>query len=270
MGIGNRCCLLRNLSRAEVRSISPKSAWWWRWGYSTTPSTGIGCNLSTPLWGRSRRSHSSSTRRTFSRKKQNSRFPRNAILYCLKSQSINLSDVKEVLYYEKPLLTFERLLETYMGAAPRGGWSFIAAMQVWIKEKNILKKCAKKRVLKKFKNLSAKFQSISQRFFFQSIIFFMRLQHFTQVPLKNQLSSVWTELVSGQPPLHVVSTYIHSWYLLTSWSGYGTSIQLPIFLSIAGYGYRDTSKYSDKILLWPDRTSTSTIPPRMNVFTGRV
>ena len=64
----------------------------------------------------------------FSRKKHDSRFPKNAISYCLNSQGINLEDVKEVVYYEKPLLTFERLLETYLGAAPRGGRSFVAAM----------------------------------------------------------------------------------------------------------------------------------------------
>lgn len=80
----------------------------------------------------------------FSRKKHDSRFPKNAVSYCLKSQGINLSDVKEVVYYEKPLLTFERLLETYLGAAPRGGRSFIAAMQVWLKEKLFLKTELKK------------------------------------------------------------------------------------------------------------------------------
>ena len=75
----------------------------------------------------------------FSRKKHDSRFPKNAVTYCLKSQGINLTDLKEVVYYEKPLLTFERLLETYLGAAPRGGRSFVAAMQVWLKEKLFLK-----------------------------------------------------------------------------------------------------------------------------------
>ena len=80
----------------------------------------------------------------FSRKKHDSRFPRNAILYCLKSQNITLSDIEEVVYYEKPLLTFERLLETYLGVAPRGGRSFITAMQVWIKEKLFLKSQLKK------------------------------------------------------------------------------------------------------------------------------
>jgi len=75
----------------------------------------------------------------FSRKKHDSSFPKNAIEYCLRSQGINLNNVNEVVYYEKPLLTFERLLETYLAVAPRGSRSFIAAMQVWLKEKLFLK-----------------------------------------------------------------------------------------------------------------------------------
>ena len=71
----------------------------------------------------------------FSRKKHDSRFPKNAIKFCLNSNKIDLGDVELIVYYEKPLLTFERLLETYIGSAPRGGRSFIAAMQVWLKEK---------------------------------------------------------------------------------------------------------------------------------------
>ena len=65
----------------------------------------------------------------FSRKKHDSRFPINAIRYCLKSQKIDLRDIESIVYYEKPLLTFERLLETYLAVAPRGVRSFIAAMQ---------------------------------------------------------------------------------------------------------------------------------------------
>ena len=80
----------------------------------------------------------------FSRKKHDSRFPINAIRYCLESQNIDLRDVEYIVYYEKPLLTFERLLETYIGVAPRGGRSFIAAMQVWLKEKLFLKAELKK------------------------------------------------------------------------------------------------------------------------------
>ena len=84
----------------------------------------------------------------FSRKKHDSGFPENAVLFCLKSQGINLRDVKDVIYYEKPLLTFERLLETYLGTAPRGGRSFVAAMQVWLKEKLFLKTQLKKNLKK--------------------------------------------------------------------------------------------------------------------------
>ena len=80
----------------------------------------------------------------FSRKKHDSRFPINAIRYCLKSQNIDLRDIKSIVYYEKPLLTFERLLETSLGVAPRGARSFIAAMQVWLKEKLFLKTELKK------------------------------------------------------------------------------------------------------------------------------
>ena len=70
----------------------------------------------------------------FTRIKHDSKFPINAIRYCLQNNNIDLKDIDYVVYYEKPLLTFERLLETYLGVAPIGIRSFIAAMQVWIKE----------------------------------------------------------------------------------------------------------------------------------------
>ncbi len=75
----------------------------------------------------------------FTRKKHDSSFPKEALKYCLANNNLTLKDIDHVIYYEKPLLTFERLLETYLGAAPRGGRSFIAAMQVWLKEKLFLK-----------------------------------------------------------------------------------------------------------------------------------
>jgi len=80
----------------------------------------------------------------FSRKKHDSRFPENAVKYCLKSNNLDLKDIEKIIYYEKPLLTFERLLETYIAVAPRGSRSFIAAMQVWLKEKLFLKSELKK------------------------------------------------------------------------------------------------------------------------------
>ncbi len=89
----------------------------------------------------------------FSRKKHDSRFPANAIRYCLTSQNIDLRNIDKIIYYEKPLLTFERLLETYIGTAPRGIRSFIAAMQVWLKEKLFLKSELKNQ----FKSLQKEF-----------------------------------------------------------------------------------------------------------------
>ena len=83
----------------------------------------------------------------FTRKKHDPSFPVNSIRYCLKSQNIDLNDIQAVVYYEKPLITFERLLETYISVAPRGIRSFIAAMQVWLKEKLFLKSFLKKNFL---------------------------------------------------------------------------------------------------------------------------
>lgn len=58
-----------------------------------------------------------------------------AIAYCLQEAGINLDDVDYVVFYDKPLLKFERLLETYLAYAPRGLRSFLVAMPVWLKEK---------------------------------------------------------------------------------------------------------------------------------------
>ena len=89
----------------------------------------------------------------FSRRKHDSRFPKNAINYCLNSNNLDLRHIEKIVYYEKPLLTFERLLETYLAVAPRGGRSFIAAMQVWLKEKLFLKSELKKNLAIIQKNL---------------------------------------------------------------------------------------------------------------------
>ncbi|MDJ0905528.1 MAG: carbamoyltransferase [Woeseiaceae bacterium] len=80
----------------------------------------------------------------FSRKKHDSRFPEHAIEYCLSEAGITLADVKYVVFYDKPLVKFERLLETYLSYAPKGLRSFLAAMPVWLKEKLYLKATLKK------------------------------------------------------------------------------------------------------------------------------
>jgi carbamoyltransferase len=80
----------------------------------------------------------------FSRKKHDARFPRNAIAFCLEETGIQLQDFDHVVFYDKPLIKFERLLETYLSYAPNGMRSFAAAMPVWLKEKLYLKRTLKR------------------------------------------------------------------------------------------------------------------------------
>ncbi len=79
----------------------------------------------------------------FSRKKHDAGFPLQAIRYCLKEAGASLEDLDAVVFYDKPLVKFERLLETYMGFAPRGLASFVMAMPVWLKDKLFLKQTLK-------------------------------------------------------------------------------------------------------------------------------
>jgi carbamoyltransferase len=75
----------------------------------------------------------------FTRKKFDARFPVNAIRYCIQAGGISLAELKYVVFYDKPLIKFERLLETYVAFSPKGIKSFLAAMPVWLKEKLLLK-----------------------------------------------------------------------------------------------------------------------------------
>src|SRR6201984_3092107 len=71
----------------------------------------------------------------FTRKKQDARFPRHAIEYCLDAAECRLDHIDYVFFYDKPFLKFERLLETYLAFAPRGFTSFRMAVPLWLKEK---------------------------------------------------------------------------------------------------------------------------------------
>ena len=71
----------------------------------------------------------------FTRKKHDAAFPINAIRYVLDEGGLTLDDLDHVAFYDKPFLKFERLLETYVGNAPRGFASFRIAIPVWIREK---------------------------------------------------------------------------------------------------------------------------------------
>jgi carbamoyltransferase len=75
----------------------------------------------------------------FTRKKHDPGFPSHAVRYCLNEGGISLGDVRYLVFYDKPLVKFERLLETYLAFAPQGLQSFVAAMPVWLKEKLFLR-----------------------------------------------------------------------------------------------------------------------------------
>jgi carbamoyltransferase len=71
----------------------------------------------------------------FSRKKHDARFPRHAVAYCLREAGVGLDEVDEIVFYDKPFIKFERLLETYLSFAPRGFASFRMALPLWLSEK---------------------------------------------------------------------------------------------------------------------------------------
>ena len=75
----------------------------------------------------------------FTRKKHDAAFPSHAMKYCLEAGGITLDGVDHIAFYDKPLLKFERLLETYLAFAPRGFKSFSMAIPLWLKEKLFLK-----------------------------------------------------------------------------------------------------------------------------------
>ena len=76
----------------------------------------------------------------FTRKKHDEGYPFHAIQFVLNYANINLNDVDQIVFFEKPFLKFERLLETYVAFAPRGFLSFSKAMPVWLRDKLFLKK----------------------------------------------------------------------------------------------------------------------------------
>ena len=71
----------------------------------------------------------------FTRIKHDANYPFNAINYVLKSSNLKLNQIDQIVFYEKPFLKFERLLETYLAFAPKGFKSFLIAMPIWLSRK---------------------------------------------------------------------------------------------------------------------------------------
>jgi carbamoyltransferase len=79
-----------------------------------------------------------------SRRKHDPRFPRNAVAWCLSNADISMNDLAYVVFYDKPWIKFERMLETYLAFAPQGLKSFLTSMPLWLKEKLNLKSLLKR------------------------------------------------------------------------------------------------------------------------------
>ena len=94
----------------------------------------------------------------FSRKKHDARYPFHAVEYVLKESKLNLNQIDHIVFFEKPFLKFERLLETYMAFAPRGFKSFSLSMPIWLREKLFQKKF----LLDKLKEHDANFTDIKK------------------------------------------------------------------------------------------------------------
>lgn len=82
----------------------------------------------------------------FSRQKHDPSFPLQSIQFCLDEGKVSIEDLDAIIFYDKPMLKFERLLETYLGNTPRGVRSFIRAMPVWLKEKLYLKSVLRREI----------------------------------------------------------------------------------------------------------------------------
>jgi len=76
----------------------------------------------------------------FSRRKHDDRFPKNAIKFILENSNCSLNEIDKIIFYEKPFLKFERLLETYIAFSPKGFKQFSKAIPIWLKEKLFQKK----------------------------------------------------------------------------------------------------------------------------------
>ena len=94
----------------------------------------------------------------FTRVKHDFSFPHNSIKYCLKTVDKDLHEIDHVIFYEKPLLKFERLLETYLHFTPNGYKSFVASMPMWLKEKIYQKQI----IFNELVNIDSKFNKINK------------------------------------------------------------------------------------------------------------
>ena len=87
----------------------------------------------------------------FTRRKHDASFPSNAVAYCLREAGITAADLDTVVFYEKPLVKADRLIETYLGVAPHGLRSFSMAIPTWLREKNNIPRIIRRNLGKEYK-----------------------------------------------------------------------------------------------------------------------
>jgi predicted NodU family carbamoyl transferase len=134
----------------------------------------------------------------FTRKKFDARFPTHAIRYCLQRGGISLADLKHFVFYDKPLIKFERLLETYVAFSPKGVKSFLAAMPVWLKEKLLLKSVLQDELV----SLDGLKKSELPSLLFESTMNRTPPRRSIHRRSNQRWFSVWMEWGSGPPRLH--------------------------------------------------------------------
>ena len=88
-----------------------------------------------PVWSKMVKLYQSAQEERFNRIKHYEQFPKHSIISCVKEAKLSFLDIDQVVFYEKPFLKFERLLETYLSFAPIGFKSFKTSMPLWIKDK---------------------------------------------------------------------------------------------------------------------------------------
>ena len=133
----------------------------------------------------------------FTRKKHDAQFPRHAIDYCLAEAGVSITGLDAVVFYDKPLVKFERLIETYIADAPRGFRSFLTAMPIWLKEKLYLKSLLKKELA----DLAGSSKRHCRNSYSPNTTSYMRHRLFFRVLLMRQQCCAWTASVNGQQPV---------------------------------------------------------------------
>jgi carbamoyltransferase len=192
----------------------------------------------------------------FTRKKHDSSFPRQAIEYCLGEAGLELSGIDSIVFYDKPLVKFERLLETYLSYAPHGFRSFVAAMPIWLKEKLFLKTTLKKELAElggcKVKDLPALLFAEHHQSHAASAFFFSPFERAAVLCLDGvgewATTSAWTGAGNELTPLWEID-FPHSLGLLYSAFTYFTGFRVNSgeykLMGLAPYG---NPEYADLIL----------------------